>query len=312
VALALSDLIAPYFLLGRSTAPLHPVLELLEVDAYDATADALGAVVRGRARFGAGGDVYFDPRSAELGSGAPHPRDDAGRRDPWIDISDTTVDFELSAPRQAGASIVAAQANLAATTAFANTRNLLAALDPPPVNALPTDYPSTAFTLDLLITSAVIRPPFLHPARLREDGRLEPDPDRTSVALLLPRILLRMTQTSVANPPFGFVLLSAGASGLDDPGDPRVEELVRMDPPYAFIGPGNLVGFGFRSAVLDLSANRTPPEVLAQFGYDAAWTGVYLPEIRLFLAPQGAEGRSSAPRRGRGTRRPRTRSTWST
>ncbi len=50
------------------------------------------------------------------------------------------------------------------------------------------------------------------------------------------------------------------------------------------------MGFGFRSAVLDLSDGSTPPDVLAQFGFDEAWTGVYFPEIRLFIAPQGAEG----------------------
>ena len=68
-----------------------------------------------------------------------------------------------------------------------------------------------------------------------------------------------MTQASGLNAPLRVALLTAGASGLDDPGDPRVFELVRMDPPYAFIGPGRLVGFGFRSAVLDLSTGSTPP-----------------------------------------------------
>lgn len=60
-----------------------------------------------------------------------------------------------------------------------------------------------------------------------------------------------------------------------------------MEPPYACIGPGRVVGFGFRSAILDLSNGATPPDVLPQFGFDKAWTGVYFPEIRLFLAAHG-------------------------
>ena len=58
-----------------------------------------------------------------------------------------------------------------------------------------------------------------------------------------------------------------------------------MDPPYAFIGPGESFGFGFRTAILDFSDASTPPEVLSQFGFDESWTGLYLPEIRLFIAP---------------------------
>lgn len=47
--------------------------------------------------------------------------------------------------------------------------------------------------------------------------------------------------------------------------------------------------FGFRSGTLDLSDGSTPPDVLVQFGFDESWTGLYLPEIRLFIAPNGAQ-----------------------
>ena len=49
-----------------------------------------------------------------------------------------------------------------------------------------------------------------------------------------------------------------------------------------------MVGFGFRTGALDLSDGSTPPDVLAQCGFDESWTGLYLPEIRLFVAPNGA------------------------
>ena len=84
-------------------------------------------------------------------------------------------------------------------------------------------------------------------------------------------------------------MVSLGVSGLDDPGDMSAAEMLTMEPPYAFIGTGQVVGFAFRTAYLDLSDGYTPPEVLDQFGFDDAWTGLYLPEIRIFFAPNGAE-----------------------
>lgn len=53
-----------------------------------------------------------------------------------------------------------------------------------------------------------------------------------------------------------------------------------MEPPYALIGPGDVVGFAFRAAVLDLSGTAGPGE----------WQGFYLPEARIFVAPSGLEG----------------------
>ena len=84
-------------------------------------------------------------------------------------------------------------------------------------------------------------------------------------------------------------LLSLGASGLDDRDNFGVAKLITMDPPYAFIGTSKVVGIGFRSATLDLSDGSTPPDVLAQFGFDDSWTGVYFPELRLYIAPHGAQ-----------------------
>ncbi len=84
-------------------------------------------------------------------------------------------------------------------------------------------------------------------------------------------------------------IASLGAAGIDDPGDIAAAELITMTPPYAFIGDGRVVGFGFRSAVLDLADGYTPPAILDQFGFDESWTGLYLPEIRLFVAPSGME-----------------------
>jgi len=295
VDIALWDLVAPYLLLGDFAQDFHAALAVLAVEEHEAAADGGGVVVRGRARVNGNVGAVVDPSNLSFSVFAEntegHPRDDPTRREPWIDLADTTIDFQLVAPRQGSPTIAAALGS-----APAGDRDVLNAFDPggvSPGNALdplPTDFASSAFTLDLTVTSAIVRPPLLKPARLRPNGLLEPDPSIPSVALILPRIKIRFSQDSALDSPIKLQLLSLGASGVDDPGDPGVAQMVTMEPPYAFIGPGRTVGFGFRSAVLDLSDGSTPPDVLSQFGFDEAWTGVYFPEIRLFIAPQGAEG----------------------
>lgn len=286
--LALVDLIAPYVLLGRNLGPLHAALSVIYVHDYEVASAGEGAVIRGVARFSGTGSLFFDPRNGTLGAAAAneegHPQNDSGRRDPWFDLRDAKIEFQLVAPREASQIIAAGAAG-----ASAQVGAVLTAYDDVPADAPPSDYPSTAFTLDMLLTSVVLRPPFLRGAKLQPDGLLVPDEQNVQVAFTLPKIKLRLSQGSQVGNPIDIALVSAGASGLDDPGDLAVAELVTMNPPYAFIGTSNVVGFGFRSAVLDLSDGSTPPDVLAQFGYDESWTGLYLPEIRLFVAPHGMQ-----------------------
>src|SRR5262249_11317697 len=142
----------------------------------------------------------------------------------------------------------------------------------------------------MLLTTAVLRPPFLRGAKLDPSGQLLADQNKTQVKFTLPRLKVRLNQGSATNDPLAVNLLSLGASGLDDASGMGVMEFVTMDPPYAFIGTSDCVGFGFRSATLDLGTGSTPPDVMAQFGFDESWTGLYLPEIRLFVAPSGATG----------------------
>jgi hypothetical protein len=295
---ALWDLVAPYFLLGNAAGNAHVALEVLAVDSYEEASDPTADVLRGRARIHADVNLWFDPTNFSFGiratNGPGHPNDDPTRRDPWIDLRDTTIDFQLLAPRIPSAIVQSGQAPIDANPppAFIATDAVLDALDTAPFGApfAFSDYPSTEFVLDLVVTSAVLRPPFLQPAKLQDDGLLVPDPAFKDVTLTLPKLKLQIRHGSAVGSQPQINILSFGATGLDDPGDPGVAQMVTMDPPYAFIGSGRTVGFGFRSAVLDLSNASTPPAVLAQFGFDEAWTGVYFPEIRLFLAPQGAKG----------------------
>ena len=281
--LSLLDLVLPYMLSGQGLGPWHAALGAIMVDWHESAMAAEGIALRGRAQFDLSGQPYIDPARGRIGfrakTGGAHPHDDPSRRDPWLDLRDAGIDFELHAPRMAS-SVVAA-----AAVSSEPLVSVLAALDPPPLD-VPSDYVSTEFTLDMVLTSLALRPPLLRGARLRpDDGLLEPDEAHPDVAFWLPRLKLRLQQDAAGV--LTLDLLSVGSSGLDDAGDLGLAEMVRMEPPYAFIGDSRVVGFGFRRAVLDLSDQSTPPEVLEQFGYDENWKGLYLPEIRLFVAPHG-------------------------
>jgi hypothetical protein len=290
--LSLFDLITPYILRGDSFGAWHAALSTLLVREHEVAIDEAGVVVRGVVSFEGTVRPYIDLSRMTMGIEAEntegHPQNDASRRAPWIDIRDSKIDFQLVAPRAASQKVSTAVATIGPAPAFANTAAVLTAYDTNPLDAPPSDYPSTEFVLDLVLTTIVLRPPFLRGAKREADGQLVPDAAREQVSFTLPRIKARLSQGSGNNDALTATLVSLGASGLDDPGDIGVAELIRMDPPYAFIGPSNCVGFGFRSGILDLSDGATPPEVLAQFGFDESWTGLYLPEIRLFVAPEGA------------------------
>jgi hypothetical protein len=286
--LSLIDLVSPYVLQGDTFGAWHAVLDALRVSEHEIASDENGVTIRGTVDFE--GNLTVDPSSMSLtwANAENHPENDASRRDPWIDVRDTKLDFQLVVPRVASQKVSTAVTAIGANATFANAAQVLAAYDNIPTDAPPSDYPTTGFVLDLLLTAVVLRPPFLRGAKREANGQLVPDPQNEKVKFTLPRLKFRVAQGPLNGDPITASLLSAGASGLDDPGDLAVAELIKMDPPYAFIGPSQVVGFGFRSGTLDLSDQSTPPDVLSQFGFDESWTGLYLPEIRLFVAPNGA------------------------
>lgn len=287
--LSLVDLVSPYVLQGDTFGAWHAVLSILRVAEHETAVDENGITIRGVVEFE--GNLILDPMNMSIaGSNVEnHPQNDASRRDPWIDIRDAKLDFQLVVPRVAAQKVSTAVAAIGGGGSFANSAAVITAYDNNPNDAPPSDYPTTGFTLDLLLTTVVLRPPFLRGAKREPNGQLVPDPQHEQVSFTLPRLKFRLLQGPLNGDSIVAGLLSAGATGLDDPGDIAVAELIKMEPPYAFIGPSQVVGFGFRSGVLDLSEGSTPPDVLAQFGFDESWTGLYLPEIRLFIAPNGAQ-----------------------
>lgn len=86
------------------------------------------------------------------------------------------------------------------------------------------------------------------------------------------------------------MLDSWGAATIDDPDGFGEAQLIQMLPPYALVGDSGHFGFGFDKAILDLSDGHMPPELLSQFGVGDNWQGTYLTDLRIFLAPSGAQG----------------------
>lgn len=138
----------------------------------------------------------------------------------------------------------------------------------------------------LAAPSMIIRLPFLRGAKLDGQGQLRADPAHPDVAFTLPALRIRVQQLTGAS--VGVKLLSASAGGT--PVD-QIYDFVRMDPPYALVGPGEVVGFAFRTAVLDLSGTAGPSGVPATArAMPGDWQGLYLPEARLFVSPNGLQG----------------------
>lgn len=220
--LALADLFRPYLLKGVTT-DWHAVLSILYVESYETALSAEGATYRGIARFSGDVEIVFDPTAGVLRASATnaegHPRNQPDRRDPWLDITDTRVEFSLTAARAAGNIVVNGVAGIAPgdVAAFAPVNAVLTALDPPPVTAGNSDYPSTAFTLDLVLSGIELRPPFLKPAKMLADGLLQPDPTKPDVTFHLPKVKLRVSQGSAGNAGLNVALVSLGVAGLDDP-----------------------------------------------------------------------------------------------
>lgn len=280
MALGLLDVIAPYFFAGdrptsspASTSGIDlggvydDVIGFLKVRSIDSTWDEDAVCIWGRAGFDEPGQGQHT---------TPH-----GEVFDWHDIE---IRFRLTAARTESATVAAAVAALGSADPLSA---VIAALS---ASSGPSDAPTSTFRLDLLITSVTLHLPFARPAQLTADGLLVPDPNHNDVKLVLPRIMVTIAQGSTVGS-VDATLDSWGAVGLDTEADPKELTAITQDPPYALTGSNNsLFGWGFRSAVLDFSDEHTPPEILAIAGTGDDWKGIFLPEVRIFVAPSGIRG----------------------
>ncbi|MBD1874505.1 hypothetical protein H6F75_13515 [Nodosilinea sp. FACHB-131] len=290
--LSLLDLVLPYVVKGENLGANHAPFSIIRVTTFETASAAFGVVIRGQCEFNGRAriDIGQGRLDVEAEVDEAEPPFDPSRRAPIFDLKETTLDFELVVPR-VGSAIIAAGVDTISADGFDATQAVLDVWDVLPLETPLSDFPSSGFRLDLILNAPSVRPPFLHPAQMLPNGLLVPDPAYQEVSIRLPRLRFRFAQGNSVGSTLSFELISAGVSGLDDPGDIAVAELVSMEPPYAFVGGprDRTVGFAFRKAVLDLADGYTPPAVTAKFGFGDDWGGLYLPEVRFFLAPEGAK-----------------------
>ncbi|ANP51088.1 hypothetical protein J2Z21_009671 [Streptomyces griseochromogenes] len=303
-SLALIDIMAPYALGGAAIGePLHELLSALFVQDVETAFDDGGVVVSGMARFSAeltGNPPRFTPPSSvSFGGKAAVDHRTVRRAGAWWDFPDIGIRFRLVAPRASSPAVDTLTGGPGGTPApqidDAALAGVLAGLGQgvPGPGAPGQDAPGTVFHLDLLLDAATLHLPFLTGAMLGPDGMLAEDPVHPEVTLTLPRIKLSLEQTAgtaTTDPQLDISLDSWAAHDIDDPAGDAYAELLRMSPPYALIGPGAVLGFGFQSLILDLSGTETPPELLDKFGVGADFRGVYLPDVRVFVRPPGLDG----------------------
>jgi len=261
---------------------IHNIVAFLRVAELQSAWDESGVVHWGKATYK--GDATVSP--------VPMQKQPTGELFEWGGVN---VAFRLTIPRVGAPdlkTVIDKAASIGGTSGPLG--NLQAAVNRfgavPPAPGAPSDYPGFAFRLDLLLSSIIVHLPKTQfaPARIGADGWLEPDPSLPDVQLRLPKVAVVVTRDNVA--------FSAdadfegwGVTGLDDHLDPAAGELISMVPPLCLHESG-VFGFGLEKAVLDLSADSTPPQILDQFGASDDLKGLWLPHVRVFVAPKRTAG----------------------
>ncbi|WP_428411628.1 hypothetical protein [Pararhizobium sp.] len=296
---ALLDVVSPYVLGGAAIGePWHELLSALFVHEIETAFDDNGVCITGIARFSA--DLnnftprYVPPATITWAPNASINHTTQRTAGAYWEISDIAITFRLTAPRVS--SPVADQVLPGLNNTAVSTLLTDLGLGQPPAGQAAADAPDTVFQLDLLLDAATLHLPFLTAALLQPDGVLVVDPADPDVKVTLPKIKLSFNQTAgtvgagAADPVMSLSLDSFAAHDIDDPSGALYGELIRMQPPFALIGPGDVLGFGFNSVVLDLSGTETPPELLDKYGVGADFRGIYLPDVRVFVKAPGAKG----------------------
>ncbi|WP_211231849.1 hypothetical protein [Amycolatopsis balhimycina] len=303
-SLTLLDLVAPYVLGGAAIGePLHELVSALFVQDVETSFDDAGVVVGGMARFSAdltANPPRFTPPASISFGGTVNVGHRTARHDgAWWDFPDVAIRFRLSTPRASSPAVDGVTGGPGGTPAPKTGNPAASTVLPrlgqgvPAVGQPAQDAPTTVFHLDLLVDAATLHLPFLTGAKLDANGMLEVDPARAEVTVTLPKIKLSFEQsagTAGTDPQLTIALDSWAAHDIDDPAGTVYADLIRINPPYALIGPGNALGFGFQSLILDLSGTETPPELMSKFGVGDDFRGLYLPDVRVFVRPPGLDG----------------------
>jgi hypothetical protein len=275
-SLALYDLLAPQFLLGFSFPDyIDKYLSVLSVSDLQTSSDDNAVLYTGT--------VYF-PSGFGSNAGPPQHTDPSGA---VFDFDDLNFRFRLLIPRSGAAFIQTAvdAIPLAFPPSLQPLKDdVFGTIGSP---AAPTDFPGVAFELELLLDLLTFHlGSNWQPAVQNADFSISPNPGsppHTDVRVLLPQILLRYTQVEDFAQPPDFEVAAWGNPGFDAPNDLAEGQLATMDPPLAIDASGHWA-FGVDTIVLDLSSNGAPPEILAFFGTDDSFKGLYIKAIQVYYS----------------------------
>ena len=278
----LTDLLAPQFLAGlQLPEAVGEIISFLHVNELQSAYDESAVVYSGKAQFVGEGEA----------SPVPRYRDPAGSVFEWEDVY---LQFRLTIPRSGAGFIrdaVALAANAAgAGSQVAEVQDALNSLEIVAATGDPSDYPGVAFRLELMLSAITLHLPsdeFL-PAQVGPDRWLVPDTSHENVRFTLPKIAMNIVQGDTIGD-INVKFRAWGINSLDDPADLEAGELISMTPPLC-LHKSRAVGFGLEKAVLDLSDDFTPPEILENFGTGDDFEGLWLPHVRIFVAPSGMTG----------------------
>jgi hypothetical protein len=271
--LSIYDLLAPQFL-ADFTFPdyIDRYLSKLRVDSIRMAIDDISIAYIG--------DISFD-----FGADRQH-RDPSGA---IFDINDVSLKFRLTVPRD-GTKIISDAASVSSD--LSDLFKQLGEIDQ--TSAVSTEYPGVRFKLELMLNALTfhmgsewVPGMSLGDKIVRND---EPEfRDQKVVKIVLPKIVLQYEQSDDWQTLPIFRVNSWGSAGFDAPHDLKQGELVRMEPPIALHENGRLA-FGVGQILMDLSEENTPPEILAFFGTDESFKGLFFKSLNFFYLDENRTG----------------------
>jgi hypothetical protein len=257
------------------------LLDYLSVEELLTSVEENSIVYRGSAKFGG------DGRASPSLPPAQTLTSPGGQELSWLD---NMVAFRLTVPRRSpGVAFDTTGLSGPDLADLQALNTLLQNLEDAP-GAQVSDVPGTDFRLELLIRTVrlTLPPDRFIPARVADDGWLEPDPNFKAVVFEFPRLAFVLAQRGAPGS-LDVTLRSWDSPGFDDPGDVDTARFFTLTPPL-FLHSSRRVGFGIERLVADFSDNVTPPEILEQFGIGDDFNGFWLPLIRVFVAPGRTTG----------------------
>jgi|GEM_PF-2993141 len=275
----------PNGILANMPQQVHDFLAFVSVEELHTAYDNTAVVYTGNCRFDGGGQASATP-SFQSSTGS------------LLQLQDLGFQFRVTIPRKDSpsmrAAFTAAGAGLTggSQTDYNSLTAVLAKFGGNMNNAAPSDFPNIDFRIELLFNTVTLHLPndtFI-PARLNSDGWLERDPGFDEVKISLPKIALQVSQNNDNYNNTQVQFVGWGINSLDEGGDTAAREMISMTPGLCLHSSGT-VGFGLEKIILDLSTNFTPAEILENnFGVGDDFTGLWIPEVRLFIAPSGMRG----------------------